>query len=84
MIPAAGSADPIKSEDLEYQVFEDGGKRRKTDIYMDGFAIFRFVASDVSKWLKRFLEETEESAKEAIKNEDVLDILNNLQDIKVK
>lgn len=29
-------------------------------------------------------EETEESAKEAIKNEDVLDILNNLQDIKVK
>ena len=62
MIPAAGSASPIKVEDLDYQTFEDGGKRRNTDIYMDGFAIFRFVASDVSKWLKKFLDETEESA----------------------
>ena len=62
MIPSAGSADPIKEKDLEYQEFEDGGKRRNTDIYMDGFAIFRFVASDVSRWLLRFLAETEESA----------------------
>ncbi len=62
MIPAAGSADPVKPGDLAYQAFEDGGKRRAVDIYMDGFAIFRFVASDVSKWLKRFLDETEESA----------------------
>ncbi len=29
---------------------------------MDGFAIFRFVASDVSKWLQRFLTEINESA----------------------
>lgn len=62
MIPAAGSASPIDAGDLEYQEFDDGGKRRNIDIYMDGFAIFRFVASDVSKWLKRFLEETNESA----------------------
>lgn len=62
MIPAAGSDSPIKVEDLEYKEYVDGGKRRATDIYMDGFAIFRFVASDVSKWLKRFLEETKESA----------------------
>lgn len=62
MIPAAGSEKPVKVEDLEYKDHEDGGKRRETDIYMDGFAIFRFVASDVSKWLKKFLDETGESA----------------------
>lgn len=62
MIPAAGSADPLKPESLEYQDYPDGGRRRKTDIYMDGFAIFRFVAVDVSRWLLRFLEETGESS----------------------
>lgn len=62
MIPAAGSASPIKAEDLEYRSFEDGGKRRNVDIYMDGFAIFKFVASDVSKWLIRFLAAADESA----------------------
>lgn len=63
MIPAGGSAKPLRPEDLEYKDFGDGGRRRATDIYMDGFAIFRFVASDVSKWLQKFLEETGESAK---------------------
>ena len=29
---------------------------------MDGFAIFRFVASDISKWLAKFLEEAGETA----------------------
>ena len=62
MIPAAGSKRTLKPEDLEYKDYSDGGRRRATDIYMDGFAIFRFVASDVSKWLLRFLEETDESA----------------------
>ena len=62
MIPAAGSASPIKPEDLEYREYENDGKRRATDIYMDGFAVFRFVAIDVSKWLLRFLSETGESA----------------------
>ena len=61
MIPAAGSASPIKPEDLEYKEYEDGGKRRAVDIYMDGFAIFRFVAADVTKWLLRFLSEVGES-----------------------
>lgn len=62
MIPAAGSAFPLKPEDLEYKEYEDGGRRRDVDIYMDGFAIFRFVASDVSRWLLKFLSETGESA----------------------
>ena len=62
MIPAAGSAEPLKPEDLAYQDFPDGGRRRKIDIYMDGFAIFRFVAVDVSRWLLKFLEEIGESS----------------------
>ena len=62
MIPAAGSANPVQADDLEYRDFGDGGRRRNTDIYMDGFAIFRFVASDISKWLSRFLEAAGESA----------------------
>ncbi len=62
VIPAAGSASPITVEDLEYRDFEDGGKRRNTDIFMDGFEIFRFVAIDISKWLSRFLKASDESA----------------------
>ena len=61
-IPVGGSASPVKDEDLEYKVFPDGGKRRSIDIYMDGFAIFRFVASDVSKWLQRFLDKVGENS----------------------
>ena len=61
-IPAAGSKSPIKAEDLAYQDLPDGGKRRNVDIYMDGVAIFKFVAMDVSKWLTRFLAEIGESA----------------------
>ena len=61
IIPAAGSAAPVKAEDLEYQEFPDGSKRRNVDIYMNGFAVFKFVAMDVSKWLSRFLSEVHES-----------------------
>lgn len=62
MIPAAGSARPLQAEDMEYRDYGKDGKRRDTDIYMDGFAIFRFVASDVSRWLKQFLDAAGESA----------------------
>lgn len=62
MIPAGGSASPIQPNGLEYQEYEDGSKRRDTDIFMDGFAIFKFVAMDVSKWLQRFLAQIGESA----------------------
>lgn len=62
MIPAGGSDLPLDNDSLEYRDYPDGGKRRSTDIYMDGFAIFRFVASDVSKWLLRFLAEINESS----------------------
>lgn len=61
-IPVGGSEKPVQPEDLEFREFEDGGKRRGMDIYMDGFAVFRFVAIDVARWLLRFLEEIGESA----------------------
>ncbi len=62
MIPAAGSKSPINVADLEYIDSSDGSRRKNIDIYMDGFAIFRFVASDVSKWLQSFMAEIGESA----------------------
>lgn len=62
IIPSAGSAAPVKAEDLAYQEFADGSKRRNVDIYMDGFAVFKFVAMDVSKWLTRFLSEVGENS----------------------
>ena len=62
IIPSAGSASPVKAEDLEYKEYADGSKRRNVDIYMDGFAVFKFVAMDVSKWLLRFLDEVHENA----------------------
>ena len=62
MIPSGGSASPVCSDDLEYKETPDGGKRRNIDIYMDGFAIFRFVAVTVSKWLQKFLSDIGESS----------------------
>lgn len=61
-IPAGGSESPLTEEDLEYKEEADGSKRRNIDIYMDGFAVFKFVAMDISKWLSRFLNEINESA----------------------
>lgn len=60
MIPAGGSEAPLTTSALEYKETSEG-KRRDIDIYMDGFAIFRFVAMDVSKWLIRFMEEIGET-----------------------
>lgn len=61
-IPAGGTENPEIDADLIYEKKEDGGKRRNIDIYMDGFAVFRFVAMDISKWLMSFLNELGESA----------------------
>lgn len=60
-IPSGGSEKTEDVQDLEYTVYEDGSKRRNIDIYMDGFAIFKFVAMDISKWLKKFMEEMGET-----------------------
>lgn len=62
MIPAGGSAAPLRAEQLEIREREDGSRRRDVDIYMDGFGIYRFVAQDVSRWLSSFLEELGEDS----------------------
>ncbi|MBO5637295.1 MAG: ketoacyl-ACP synthase III [Acidaminococcaceae bacterium] len=62
IIPAGGSTRPFNEQDFVYRGFSDGSKRRNTDIYMDGFAVFKFVAMNVSKWLSKFLFEINENA----------------------
>jgi len=56
-IPAGGSKNSVQLADLEYKEYEDGSQRRNIDIAMDGFGIFKFVAMNVSKFIKQFMEE---------------------------
>ena len=64
MIPAGGSKYPTTIADLDYNIYEDDNKRRKIDIYMDGFEIFKFVAQDASRFIKQFMEKINHSAEE--------------------
>lgn len=57
VIPEGGTASPLTAASLEYRRREDGSERRGCDLYMDGFEVFKFVASDVAKWLAGFLAE---------------------------
>lgn len=52
-VEAGGSSRRLEVSDLAYQELPDGSKLRNTDIYMNGFEIFKFVASDVVKLLKK-------------------------------
>ena len=61
-IPAGGSAYPPAAEHLIYKDYEGGSRRRDFDIAMDGFAVFKFVAQDVSKMLKQYLDGQQKSA----------------------
>ena len=61
-IPKGGSEQPETSKDLLYEKQKDGGERRNIDIYMDGFEVFRFVAVEVSRWLRSFMDELGENA----------------------
>jgi 3-oxoacyl-[acyl-carrier-protein] synthase-3 len=54
-IKAGGSKLPTTQDDLYYNDYQDGSKRRNIDITMDGFEVFRFVAQTVSKYLSDFL-----------------------------
>lgn len=60
-IPSGGSEHVPTEKELQWNEDKDG-KRRNIDIYMDGFAVFRFVAIDVSRWLTKFLQTIDESA----------------------
>ncbi|HPJ88278.1 MAG TPA: ketoacyl-ACP synthase III [Thermotogota bacterium] len=57
-IPSGGSRNPIKPEDLEYTVREDGSFRRNVDIMMNGMDVFKFVVQKVSANIKNLLKDT--------------------------
>lgn len=57
-IPAGGSKQALDTESLTYISREDGSARSDANIFMDGFAIFKFVAQTASRFLSEFLEQT--------------------------
>lgn len=56
-IPSGGSKHSTVADDVELQTYDDGSKRKNTDIYMDGFGIFKFVVTNVGKFIKEFMEQ---------------------------
>lgn len=59
-----GFKHPIKKEYLDYQVFEDGGKRRFIDMQMDGRKVFDYVVDTVPLLVSDFYDELETEAAE--------------------
>lgn len=55
---------PINTESLQYKTWEDGGKRRFIDMYMDGRKVFDYVVKTVPNIAKEFLDEIEMSPEE--------------------
>lgn len=56
-LPAGGTKRPTQPADLQPVAYDDGSLRRDADIYMDGFAIFKFVAQTASKFIKEFMDD---------------------------
>ncbi len=63
-IKAGGSKEPMSEDSLVMNKYEDGSQRRDIDIYMDGFEVFKFVAIDVSSFLKDLIDSTLKTADE--------------------
>lgn len=59
-----GFRHPIAKEYLDYQLFEDGGKRRFIDMQMDGRRVFDYVVNTVPGLVTGFFDELEEEAGE--------------------
>ena len=58
-IPAGGAKEATRPEDLEAIEREDGSKRRNADIYMDGFAIFKFVSITACHFIQDYMSARE-------------------------
>lgn len=56
-IPAGGSKQKTSESDIVDIEYEDGSRRKNTEIYMDGFEIFKFVALPTCKFIKTFMED---------------------------
>ena len=59
-----GMRYPLKKEYLDYQVWEDGGKRRFIDMNMNGRAVFDYVVDVVPEIANAFMDELETSGEE--------------------
>ena len=59
-----GMRYPLKKEYLDYQVWEDGGRRRFIDMYMNGRAVFDYVVDVVPEIANAFMDELETNGEE--------------------
>lgn len=56
VIEDGGSRNWISQESFTFKALDKKGKRRKTDIFMNGFEVFRFAVQNVPKNLKALVE----------------------------
>ncbi|TFC70141.1 ketoacyl-ACP synthase III [Cryobacterium sp. TMS1-20-1] len=56
-IPAGGSKIPVDKEQIRPRCREDGSSRSQSQIYMDGFGIFKFVAQTASRFIEQFMSQ---------------------------
>ena len=54
-VPVGGVRHRVTAADLAYTERDDGSFRRNTDIYMDGYRVFRFVAQDIAALARDFI-----------------------------
>lgn len=59
-----GFKKPLTKESFEYQVQNDGGKRRQIDMYMDGASIFTHGFQNIPKLVSAFMDELESDESE--------------------
>lgn len=55
-IPSGGSRNPYNPTDTILTKYEDGSQRSNVNIYMDGFEIYKFVATTVRNFIMEFMD----------------------------
>jgi 3-oxoacyl-[acyl-carrier-protein] synthase-3 len=60
-IQDGGARSFFSQKSLDFNTFEDGSKRRNTDIFMDGLEVFKFVAQTVKANLQSFMANIEKT-----------------------
>jgi len=58
-IEDGGAKNSLSNNSFLYKTYEDGNKRRNTDIKMDGLEVFKFVAQGVKKNLTELLNDAD-------------------------
>jgi len=63
-IPDGGYRNRVNPHSGEYREYENGNRRRPIDMYMDGMAVFDFVAKRVPKALQQLLDEMRKTVRD--------------------